>query len=70
MDIALNKEKYPKVDSTKYENLTGIVEGDRYKPTVGLCAIMTPFGVGHFSGDDNELSAKRKPVYIDEWAKM
>ena len=69
IDIALNKEKYPKADSTMYENLTGIVQGPRYKPTVEIMRFMTPFGVGYFSEDDNELSAKRKPVYIDGWAK-
>ena len=29
---------------------------------------MTPFGVGHFSGKDDKLSAKRRPVYIPKWA--
>ena len=69
MHIAQNKEKYPVVDATLYENLTGIVQGLDYKPTVEMMRFMTPFGVGHFSADDNELSAKRKPVYIDGWAK-
>lgn len=69
MHIAQNKEKYPTADAALYENLTGIVQGVRYKPTVEMMRFMTPFGVGHFSADDNELSAKRKPVYIDGWAK-
>ena len=29
---------------------------------------MTPFGVGHYSSEDDSLSRKRKPVYIDQWA--
>lgn len=69
LDIADGKKTYPTVDSSLYENLTGIVQGPNYKPTVELMRFMTPFGVGHFSDDDNELSAKRKPVYIDGWAK-
>ena len=69
MSIAQNTDNYPAVDSTLYENLTGIVQGPRYKPTVEIMRFMTPFGVGHFSDDDNELSSKRKPVYIDGWAK-
>ena len=69
LDIATGIKPYPTVDSSQYENLTGIVQGPGYKPTVELMRFMTPFGVGHFSADDNELSAKRKPVYIDGWAK-
>ncbi|NLA63721.1 MAG: N-glycanase [Bacteroidales bacterium] len=69
LDIADGKKTYPTVDSSLYENLTGIVQGPNYKPTVELMGFMTPFGVGHFSDDDNELSAKHKPVYIDGWAK-
>lgn len=68
LDIARG-DKYPTVDSTLHENLTGIVQGVGYKPTVEIMRFMTPFGVGHYSADDNELSSKRKPVYIDGWAK-
>ena len=68
LDIARG-EKYPIVDSTLHENLTGIVQGIGYKPTVEIMRFMTPFGVGHYSADDNELSSKRKPVYIDGWAE-
>ena len=69
INIAQNKEKYPAIDSILYESLTGIVQGNKYKPTVELMRFMTPFGVGHYSAADNELSAKRKPVYIDGWAE-
>lgn len=69
IDIAAGKANYPTVDSTKYENLTGIVQVTGYSPTVEIMRFMTPFGVGHYSEPDNELSAKRKPVYIDGWAK-
>ena len=69
MNVAQNKAKYPKQDTARYENLTGIVQGENYMPTVEIMRFMTPFGVGHYSADDNELSAKRKPVYIDGWAE-
>ncbi|MGV8963243.1 MAG: PNGase F N-terminal domain-containing protein [Candidatus Saccharimonadaceae bacterium] len=68
MQVAQDKGMYPTPDSTLYENLTGIVQGDNYKPSVEIMRFMTPFGVGHYSAADNELSAKRKPVYIDGWA--
>lgn len=69
IQIADNKATYPYQDTTLFENLAGIVQGENYKPTVEIMRFMTPFGVGHFSADDNELSAKRKPVYIDGWAE-
>ncbi len=69
LQIAQNKAKYPNHDTTLYENLNGIVQGENYKPTVEIMRFMTPFGVGYFSPADNELSAKRKPVYIDGWAE-
>ena len=68
MSIAQDKGKYPTPDSTLYEKLTGIVQGKDYMPTIEIMRFMTPFGVGYFSDPDNELSAKRKPVYIDGWA--
>ena len=68
MSIAENKGTYPTVNADLHENLTGIVQGENYKPTVEIMRFMTPFGVGHYSDPDNELSAKRKPVYIDGWA--
>ena len=68
LDIAEGKATYPTPDSSLYENLTGIVQGENYKPTVEIMRFMTPFGVGFYSNPDNELSAKRKPVYIDGWA--
>lgn len=69
LNIAQGNNKFPEIDSTKLENMTGIVPGENYKPTVELMRFMTPFGVGHYSKDNDSLSSKRKPVYIDEWAK-
>ena len=48
--------------------MIGIVSGEDYEPTVELMRFMTPFGVGHYSSEDDSLSRKRKPVYIDQWA--
>ena len=69
LNIAKGEKKYPTADTTKYENLAGIVPGDDYKPTVEIMRFMTPFGVGHFSGQNDSLSKKRMPVYIDGWAR-
>ena len=43
--------------------------GKDYLPTIELMRFMTPFGVGHFSEDDDSLSSKRRPVYIPKWEK-
>lgn len=68
LNIARGEKKFPAIDSTKLENMIGIVPGEDYKPTVELMRFMTPFGVGHYSSDTDSLSSKRKPVYIDQWA--
>lgn len=69
LNIAKGEQNFPAIDSTKLENLIGIAPGENYKPTVELMRFMTPFGVGYFSSDSDALSSKRKPVYIDGWAK-
>ena len=69
IDIAADKAIYPQQDTIRYELLKGIVKGENYNPTVELMRFMTPFGVGHFSDDDDSTSAKRRPVYVDGWAK-
>lgn len=69
LNIAQGENKFPAIDSTRLESLVGIVPGEGYKPTVELMRFMTPFGVGFYSQDNDSLSSKRKPVYIDKWAK-
>ena len=69
MTIAKGENKFPAVDSLKYEKLIGVVAGENYLPTIELMRFMTPFGVGHYSSNDNALSAKRRPVYIPKWEK-
>ena len=68
IDVARGTKQYPAVDPARLEKLVGIVAGEGYVPNIEIMRFMTPFGVGHFSNPDNELSAPRKPVYIDHWA--
>ena len=68
MTIAQGKNRFPAIDSLKLEKLVGVVAGKDYLPTVELMRFMTPFGVGFFSGPNDTLSAKRRPVYIPKWA--
>lgn len=67
LNIAKGEKQFPAVDSTKLENMLGIVAGPDYLPTVELMRFMTPFGVGHYSSPDDSLTMHRKPVYIDHW---
>ena len=66
LNIAKGEQKFPAVDSTKYEQLIGIVPGENYIPTIELMRFMTPFGVGYYN--EHKIGQKRKPVYIDKWA--
>ncbi|MDD4799914.1 MAG: PNGase F N-terminal domain-containing protein [Proteiniphilum sp.] len=70
IDVAAGRAHYPPHDTTRYEQLNGIVAGEGYLPTVELMRFMTPFGVGHFSSNDDSVSARRRPVYVDGWAKQ
>lgn len=65
--IAEGKARFPEVDSTRLENMIGIVPGKDYQPTVELMRFMTPFGVGYFSGENDTLTRHRRPVYIPKW---
>ncbi|WP_436415962.1 PNGase F N-terminal domain-containing protein [Petrimonas sp.] len=69
LDVAADKASYPQQDTLKYEQLTGIVSGNDYVPTVELMRFMTPFGVGHFSNNEDSVSKRRRPVYVDGWAE-
>ena len=69
MEVAANRAAYPQQDTTKYEQLAGIVSEKDYLPTVELMRFMTPFGVGHFSNNEDSVSKKRRPVYVDGWAQ-
>lgn len=67
LNIAEGKAKFPAIDSLKLENMVGIVPGKNYLPTVELMRFMTPFGVGHFSNNNDTLTSKRRPVYVPQW---
>ncbi len=69
IDVAADRASYPAHDTTRYEQLSGIVAGEGYLPTVELMRFMTPFGVGHFSSNNDSVSAQRRPVYVDGWAE-
>lgn len=67
LSIAQGKSKFPQIDSLKLENMAGIVAGKDYLPTVELMRFMTPFGVGHYSNNNDTLTSKRRPVYVPKW---
>ncbi|RHJ90349.1 N-glycanase [Bacteroides sp. AM07-16] len=67
LNVARGEKQFPAVDSTKLEQMVGIIPGNDYLPTVELMRFMTPFGVGYYSNPDNSLTKHRKPVYIDHW---
>lgn len=67
LSIARDGRQFPKVDTTLYEHLRGVVAGKDYKPTIELMRFMTPFGVGHYSANDDTLTARRRPVYVPKW---
>lgn len=69
LSIAKGERKFPAVDSTRYESLIGIVPGRDYLPTLELMRFMTPFGVGHYSANNDSLTSKRRPVYIPKWER-
>lgn len=67
LTIAKGENKFPEIDSLQLENLNGVIAGSNYLPTLELMRFMTPFGVGFYSKENNELSSTRKPAYIDSW---
>lgn len=67
LSIARGESKFPQVDSLKLEKMVGVVAGKDYLPTVELMRFMTPFGVGHYSNNDDSLTSKRRPVYVPKW---
>lgn len=67
LSIARGESKFPQVNSLKLEKMVGIVAGKDYLPTVELMRFMTPFGVGHYSNNDDSLTSKRRPVYVPKW---
>lgn len=67
LSIAKGEAQFPKVDSTRLEQLIGVVPDKDYWPTVELMRFMTPFGVGHFSNNEGERATLYRPVYVPRW---
>ncbi len=68
LGISRGEQAYPVPDTARVESFKGIVAGAGYRPVVELMRFMTPFGVGHYSGEDEAKASLRRPVYIDGWA--
>lgn len=68
LSVAKGLNSYPTAISKFTENLKGVISQENYTTPVELIRFMTPFGVGHFNDGDSITQARRKPVYIDEWA--
>ncbi|QFQ13150.1 N-glycanase [Pseudoprevotella muciniphila] len=66
--VAQERQKYPILDSTRYERLRGIISSEGYQPTVELIRFITPFGVGGLNPTDSISRERRTPVYIDGFA--
>ncbi len=63
LGISKSEQHFPKESAigTQYK---GVKATSNYKPAIELLRFMTPFGVGHYSADNN---TNRKPVYIPKW---
>ena len=65
VDVARGFKEFPQESKVK-DKFPGIKKTETYDPVIELLRFITPFGVGHFSSEDN---AHRKPVYVPEWEK-
>ena len=63
LDVSEGEKIFPKKSGIDGGNL-GIRKTKGYEPVIELLRFITPFGVGHFSQDED---AHRKPVYIPKW---
>ena len=68
LGVARDEQRYPQTDTARVEAFKGIVPAPGYRPAVELMRFMTPFGVGFYSGGEEEKASLRRPVYIDGWA--
>ena len=65
LDIAEGNKKFP-MESGIDGAFLGVRKTNDYEPVIELMRFITPFGVGHYSKEQN---SHRKPVYIPEWEK-
>ena len=65
IDVAEGNKEFPLASGIDGAFL-GVRKTNDYEPVIELMRFITPFGVGHYSEEEN---AHRKPVYIPEWEK-
>lgn len=65
LDVAEGNKKFP-LSSGIDEAFLGVRKTNDYAPVIELMRFITPFGVGHYSKEEN---SHRKPVYIPKWEK-
>lgn len=65
IDIAEKDKNFPE-NSIALDSFAGVKPSLDYAPVVELIRFITPFGIGHYSEQQND---HRKPVYITKWAK-
>lgn len=69
LGIARDEQRYPGRIPPVWSRSKLIVSADGYRPAVELMRFAAPFGVGFYSGGDDEKEHHcRRPVYIDGWA--
>lgn len=66
INVSKKEQIFPR-ESYVGEKYGGIMAGENYKPALELLRFMTPFGVGHFSNNEDK---HRRPVYIPKWEKQ
>lgn len=62
-DVSRGVKSFP-AESIIGDKFGGVKSTDTYKPVTELLRFMTPFGVGHFS---KENDSHRRPVYVPKW---
>lgn len=69
LNVAQGLNAYPTPIHELTETLKGVISQENYVTPVELVRFMTPFGVGYFNEQGDSIAqARRKPVYIAEWA--
>ncbi len=66
INVSKKEQMFPK-ESYINEKFGGVLAAEKYKPALELIRFITPFGVGHFSTNED---SHRRPVYIPNWEKQ
>ena len=64
LDVSRDGKEFPENSSLK--DYPGVLASESYNPVIELMRFMTPFGVGHYSTDEDK---NRRPVYVPKWEK-